>query len=336
MNGKLAVLIPAFNGGELLRRTIESCVNAGLDHSRYCVAVFDNCSTDGSLEGLGSEISLHRNERNLGRVGNWNRALEGAESLGATYASFLFVGDEWMPNGSIGALLDSMDRNRSVLGMAALRIVNQQGALVRPGARVTIKGKSAQVDSAHLLEHSIGSGRLPFAPIQANVYRLFPERPLRFSTLPDAALNSDIEATAHFLREHPGPVSIEADPYLLWRERRGRFFTAQDPWVVFTQTRRTLQRLSTSTGIPVDWRNANAVAMLASIRETSSTLPLRTRLAFQIRALRYLLKHESGLSVPRMAGFIAKKMLFGRNYLDLTSYLKPGTPGASGFQAVIE
>jgi len=228
-----------------------------------------------------------------------------------------------------------MDGNGSVLGMAALRIVNEQDRLIRAGSRVTIRGTSAQVESCRLLTHSVGGGRLPFAPIQANVYRLFPDRPLRFSSRPEDGLNCDLEATVQFLQQHPGIVSIEADPYLLWRERRGRFFTSQDPWYVFIETRRTLERISASTGIPVDWKNANAVAMLAAIRETS-TLPYATRLDFQFRAFRYLLKDESGLSAPRMLAFIIRKLLRGQNYLDLSAEPEPRRSESGPLQPVVD
>lgn len=333
MNGKLAVLIPAYQGGALLRRTVESCLSSALPHSRFTVLVVDNASTDGSLDNLNPAVEIHRNPENLGRTANWNRALEIAEAEGFTYATFLFVGDEWIGNGSMGGLLDSMEMHASVLGMAALRIVNAQDELVRAGTRVTIRGAAAQVSSGTLLSHSIGTGRLPFAPIQCNVYRLFRDRPLRFSILSEDSLNCDIEGTVKFLQDHPGVVSIEAGAQLLWKERPGRFFTAQDPWGVFIQTRRTLERMSDMTGIAVDWRNANAVAMLAALRETSSLVPLRTRLTFQYRALRFLLQDSSGLSAWRMMAFILRKLLRGRNYLDLSGEPTPLRPS---LQAVAE
>jgi hypothetical protein len=321
MDGTLAIMIPTFNGGPLLHRTIGSCFNASLDRSRFRVMVVDNASTDGSATRLDEGVAVYENAENLGRVGNWNRALEIAEEEGVTYAAFLFVGDELLPHGSLGSLLDSMDAHGSVLGMAALHIVSEDGSLLRRGGRVTIRGSAAHVDSGRLLSHSINKGRLPFAPIQANVYRLFRANPLRFSSEPGDALNGDIEGTVRFLQDHPGPVSIEAQPYLLWKERSGRFFTAQDPWTVFMKTRETLERLSASTGVPIDWESANAVAMLASLRETSHSIPWRERLLFRSRALRYLLNDTSGLSAAKMTAFVARKLFFGHNYLDLTGEL---------------
>jgi hypothetical protein len=336
MNGKLAVLVPTFDGGDLLRRTITSCLNAGLDRARFSVIVVDNASEDSTPGSLEPDVMLHRNPVNLGRTGNWNRALELAEQAGFTYATFLFVGDEWVKNGGIGELLDLMDANDSVFGMASLRIVDADGALVRAGARVTIRGACAHVDSGGLLRRAIGAGRIPFAPIQANVYRLFPDRPLRFSSLPEDSLNCDLEGTVQFLQDHPGVVSIEARPFLLWKERPGRFFTAQDPWSVFVQTRRTLERVSGSTHIPVDWQSANAIAMLAAVRETPRSIPWRQRLAFQFRTFLYLYRDRAGLSARRMLSFIARKIFFGRNYLDLSSEPTPECRRPVPLQTVVD
>lgn len=336
MNGKLAVLIPAFNGGELLRRTVVSCMTAGLDRTSYSILVVDNCSDDESLKHLPEGVQVHRNESNLGRLGNWNRAVEIAEQAGFTYAAFLFVGDEWIEGGSIQPLLRSMERSGSVLGMASLRIVTEDGVPIRPGARLTIAGDSAEIDSAGLLSRSVSTGRLPFAPIQANVYRLHRERPLRFSTASENALNGDIEATVQFLQDHPGPVSIQSEPYLIWKERTGRFFTAQDPWFVFSESRRTLRRVSQATGIAVDWKNANAVAMLTAIREPSHVLPWSTRMRFRLRVMRFLSKEPAGLSLGRIIGIVARKVLFGRSYLDLSAMMGSARASSPTLQAVAE
>jgi len=325
MKGKLAVLIPAFNGAQLLRRSVDSCAASGLSASRYEIIVVDNYSTDGSAadfpdkDATGARLQVIRNERNLGRVGNWNRALELAALQGFDYATFLFVGDEWLPDGSLPGMLDAMDASHSVLGMAPLRIPNEGGGLVRNGARISITGRIAYTDSTRLLNDSIGTGRLPFAPVQANIYRLFEDRPLRFDTDERNELNADLEGTAAYLKNHPGPVTLMSEPYLIWRERGGRFFATQNPWVVFTETRKSLQHLSGSLGIPVDWRSANAIAMLAALREPSQAIPLLQRLAFASRVFQYLRRDEAGLSLLRMAGFVWRKLRSGQSYLVISA-----------------
>jgi hypothetical protein len=302
---------------------VESCARSGLSPDRYGIFVVDNCSTDGSadllpaFDGNGVEVQVIRNERNLGRIGNWNRALEIAAEEGYRYATFLFVGDQWIPDGSMAPLLDAMEASGSVFGMAPLRIVNASGDMLREGARISISGRIACTDSQSLLKHSIGTGRLPFAPIQANVYRLFAKDPLVFDSGESHELNADIEATAAFLTKHPGHVTLMADPYLVWMDRPGRFFSAQDPWYVFADTRRALRAISASTGIQVDWKSANAIAMLTALREPSPLIPLRSRLAFAARVFRFLQRDDAGLSFRHMSGFLFRKLFSRQSYLAL-------------------
>jgi hypothetical protein len=203
--------------------------------------------------------------------------------------------------------------------MASLLIVNEAGAEIRAGARVSIEGSASNVAGNDLLRQSIHTGRLPFAPIQANVYRLFKERPLRFDTAACNSLNADIEATALFLEEHPGTITVFSRPFLIWRERRGRFLTAQDPWFIFEQSRLSLRRLSDLIKEPVDWKSANAIAMLAALRETSREVPWRRRLAFQFRVLRFLMADRAGLSLTLMCRFLAKKVFSRQSYLVLAN-----------------
>ena len=104
---ELAILFPSFNGGARLRNSVESCAEVGLPPDKYALIVVDNCSTDGSIEALprvdrnNVPVCVYRNERNLGRAANWNRALEIAERHGFRFATFLFAGDTWKPASSI-------------------------------------------------------------------------------------------------------------------------------------------------------------------------------------------------------------------------------------------
>lgn len=314
----LAVLFPCFNGGDRLRQSVESCAAAGLPPEKYGLIVLDNCSTDGSIELLPREdannvpIQIYRNERNLGRVGNWNRALEVAERQGFRFATFVFVGDRWAPASSIQDLLDVMLQNEAVLGMAPIRIVGKNS---RDGARISIPGDSALVDSERLLEHVVHVGRVPFAPIQANIYRLFSDGPLRFDDDPNYALNTDIEATAIWMRNHPGRVALMATPFLIWNGYSGRFLNKQDPWYVFLETRASLQRIAELTGTRPDWASANAVSLLTSARELSAGRNPVRRLAFLYRVAQYLRRRPGGLGIRKLRQFTAKKLLHNQSYL---------------------
>lgn len=324
----LAVLIPSFNGGLRLRQSVESCAEAGLPAGQYALIVVDNCSMDGSIEGLpsadcnGVPIQIYRNDRNLGRVGNWNRAVEIAEQEGFRFVTFLFVGDTWAPDSSIRELLDLMQRGNAVLGMAPVRIVEEANRRRRDGARISISGRSTLVSSRRLLEQAVEVGRLPFAPIQANVYRLFTEDPLRFDEAPERALNTDIESTVGWLNQHPGAIALMADPYLVWNGYPGRFLNTQDPWFIMLETRASLQRVSRITGINVDWSSANAVSLLTSARELSDGATLTRRLSFLISVARYLWSAPGGLATRKFAQFALNKFLRRQSYLAVASGLQ--------------
>jgi hypothetical protein len=342
---ELAVLIPSYNGGDRLRQSVESCAAAGLSPERYALIVVDNCSTDGSIEALPAfdannvPVQIYRNPENLGRVGNWNRAVEIAEQKGFQFAAFLFVGDTWAPDSSIADLLDLMLRSGAVLGMAPLHIVEEGGQRQREGARISIPGHSALADTESLLQHIVRIGRLPFAPIQANVYRLFSNHPLRFDDRPNYALNTDIEATVSWLRRHRGTIALMAAPFLVWNGHSGRFLSAQDPWFVMLETRKSLQRISAATGVDVDWESANAISFLTSFREGQTVGRLRQRLVFLYRVARYLRNAPGGLATRKFLQFTLNKLFRKQSYLSLPEgsalLLEPDSLAHTGGSAVL-
>jgi glycosyltransferase involved in cell wall biosynthesis len=321
---QVAVLFPCYNAGARLRESVESCAAAGLPPDKYALIVVDNCSTDGSIEALPAAdrnsvpVQVFRNSENLGRVGNWNRALEIAEKEGFRFATFLFAGDTWRPASSLNELINLMEENSAVLGMAPIRIVEEDGyPAPREGARVSIKGHSAIADAGSFLEYIVRVGRLPFAPIQANIYRLFPDHPLRFDPDPKYALNTDIEATIYWLRVHPGKIILVSRPFLVWKGHAGRFLSRQDPWFVMLETRASLRRVSELTGIQVDWASANAISLLMSFRELSNGGTLKQRLRFVYRVARHLRSAPGGLGVTKVLQFTLDKLLRKQSYLRL-------------------
>jgi len=323
MTNELAILIPAYNGGALLRESVESCSNSGALAGRYGILVVDNCSTDGSVDALpsadrnGAPIKVYRNQTNLGRVPNWNRALEIAESEGFRFAAFLFVGDTWVAGEPVAELLRLMEKSAAVMGMAPLLIAQEDGQTRREGARVSIPGDTAVVRSETLLEDVVRTGRLPFAPLQANIYRLIATDPLRFDTRHESALNTDIESTAAWLQHHPGLIAFASRPFLTWKERRGRFLSTQDPWQILLESRVSLQRISDLTGYKVDWKSANAVSLLTACRELSAGRSLRDRLAFLWKVFVYLRECPGGIGIVKTIVFTLRKVFLKQSHLSL-------------------
>ncbi len=76
----LSVAIPNYNHAQYLPRCLESILRQSVQPSE--ILVLDDCSTDNSIEVLQDfarrhpQIRVHRNERNLGAVGNINQAFE--------------------------------------------------------------------------------------------------------------------------------------------------------------------------------------------------------------------------------------------------------------------
>ncbi len=95
---KFSVLIPTYNG----EAHLEACLDSLLAQttSEFEVVVCDDASTDRTWEILqryaarDSRFRLHRNERNLGLVGNWIRCVELAEG---EWLKFLFQDDTLEP-----------------------------------------------------------------------------------------------------------------------------------------------------------------------------------------------------------------------------------------------
>lgn len=100
-SGKTLIVIPVYNGENFIIRSLNSCVRQTQVTAVYVV---DNCSTDNTrnlvteFSEKHSNVSLIVNEKNLGRVGNWNRCLEIFEASEYQYIKFLFCGDELLPN----------------------------------------------------------------------------------------------------------------------------------------------------------------------------------------------------------------------------------------------
>jgi glycosyltransferase involved in cell wall biosynthesis len=75
---EISVIIPTYNRAQLLRKAIESVLaQEGVD---FEVVISDNCSDDGTPEVVAQflhdpRVRYSRNERNLGMVGNWKKAI---------------------------------------------------------------------------------------------------------------------------------------------------------------------------------------------------------------------------------------------------------------------
>lgn len=91
------ILIPSYNCEDYIANTIESAINQTLNVPVYLI---DNCSTDKTIKiAKQYNIEIIKNEKNIGRIGNWNRCLEVArEKSESRFFTILFAGDRLKAN----------------------------------------------------------------------------------------------------------------------------------------------------------------------------------------------------------------------------------------------
>jgi glycosyltransferase involved in cell wall biosynthesis len=221
---KIAILIPTFNGGALLADSIASA--ARLPAHSYEIVVVDNASTDASTDALpaqdanGACLTVIRNDSNLGRVQNWNRALEAAEAMGFRHALFLMVGD-MVSDDSLLLLRERMMAAGAALGLASYRVVDERLHPLRLARRLDWHG--ASISARRFLEQSLPGGVLAFGPLNANLYDLTAAR-LRFD--PADPTHTDHHATIRFLEAAQRPVVYLDRPITVWRARKDRFHSS--------------------------------------------------------------------------------------------------------------
>ncbi|MES2680315.1 MAG: glycosyltransferase [Bacteroidota bacterium] len=95
----ISICIPTFNGERYLKECLDSCVSQSFKD--FEVIVCDDGSNDNTqaiIEQYQKNyafIKFHKNEKNIGLVGNWNRCLDLASG---TWIKFLFQDDVMYPD----------------------------------------------------------------------------------------------------------------------------------------------------------------------------------------------------------------------------------------------
>lgn len=268
---KLAVLIPVYNGGDTLRQTVASCAAAGLNPDEYEIIVVDNASTDDAVarlpfrDGAGASINIFQNESNIGRVPNWNRAIELAADLGFRYITFLFAGDTWQAGEGVRTLFNAVRDSGAQIGFAPFIVTDEAGAPKYESRRFYVSGDASTVCTARQFAVTmLESGMFPLGPIQANIYRLYDAASLWFD--PAIPTRADVEATLDFVLRCEGPVAITSAPFLQWREHAGRFHATMGPARTIEDYMETFRRASDHTALQANRSRGKSRVVLNSLR----------------------------------------------------------------------
>ena len=126
MSAELSIIVVNWNGGELLKR----CLDSVLQHPPsipFELIVVDNASTDGSREWLSSQsqfVKLIANHENAG----FARANNQAFAISTTPFLFLLNSDAEIHPGTLDTLLATI-RSASGIGVVGPRLVNTDGSL---------------------------------------------------------------------------------------------------------------------------------------------------------------------------------------------------------------
>ncbi|HEY2944034.1 MAG TPA: glycosyltransferase [Vicinamibacteria bacterium] len=123
---RVSVCIPTFNHGRFLGEALRSVLDQ--DYQDYEVIVSDNASTDGTeavVRELADErIRYLRNDRNIGMMENWNRAIQ--QSRGR-YVKVLQADDALRP-GALSSTVPILDADGGVgIVVGARAYIDEQG-----------------------------------------------------------------------------------------------------------------------------------------------------------------------------------------------------------------
>ncbi|MBV9570699.1 MAG: glycosyltransferase [Alphaproteobacteria bacterium] len=267
--GKIAILIPVFNAGPLLRETMLSASKANLPGESYEIVISDNASSDGSTSGIpnadpqGAPITVHRNSANLGRVENWNCALEYAEQMGFSYAMVLMAGDV-LTDTTVIALRDRMAELGAVLGMASYQVVDETLRPLRIARRIRCRnGLDFTVAPARFLAQFLATGAMLYGPLGANLYRIDGSARLRFN--PADPTHTDQLATALFAQAANRPIVYLDRPISCWRERPQRFHSTMTSSQRLNDDFRVIEHACSAAGVRPDYGRIRATLLLRTL-----------------------------------------------------------------------
>lgn len=96
-NPKVSIVVPTYNYAHYLDETIQSALDQ--TYQDYELLIVDNHSTDNTEQVIQKylgdpRVAYHKNPKNLGLVGNWNKCLELANG---EYIKFLCADDKFHP-----------------------------------------------------------------------------------------------------------------------------------------------------------------------------------------------------------------------------------------------
>ena len=249
---KLSIVIPNYNGGENLKRSIESCKTIQITEDNYEILVVDNKSTDNSVNIVNemkekfTNIRLIENEKNLGRIQNWNMSIEKANG---NYLIFLFANDLINEKNNIHQVLQNLDSDKTIsICISALLKREKSKEYVKKAYFDNIVKCSAKKFASNCLNR----GLLPFGPIQSIIYRLDDIKSNKNKFLEEFPINADeifsFEETCK--REN---IIFNPTPQITWDLTQNRFHGKMNVEDELKEHSETIEIIKNKTNLDVNY-----------------------------------------------------------------------------------
>ena len=249
---KLSIVIPNYNGGENLKRSIESCKTIQITEDNYEILVVDNKSTDNSVNIVNemkkkfTNIRIIENEKNLGRIQNWNMSIEKANG---NYLIFLFANDLINEKNNIHQILQSLDSDKTIsICMSSLLKKEKSKEYVKKAYFDDIVKCSAKKFASNCLNR----GLLPFGPIQSIIYRLDDIKSNKNKFLEEFPINADeifsFEETCK--REN---IIFNPTPQITWDLTQNRFHGKMNVEDELKEHSETIEIIKNKTNLDVNY-----------------------------------------------------------------------------------
>ena len=249
---KLTIVIPNYNGGENLKRAIESCRIIQIPENDYEILIVDNKSTDNSIE-IATEmkvkftnIRIVQNEKNLGRIKNWNI---GIEKAGGRYLIFLFSNDLINEKNNIHELLQNLDSDQTIsISISSLLKKERDKQYIKKAYFDRI----VKCPSKKFASNCLNRGLLPFGPIQSIIYRLDDIMSNKNKFLEEFPINAD---EIFSFEEACKRENIMFNPYpqITWDLTQGRFHGKMKIDDEFKEHSDTIETIKNKTNLDVNY-----------------------------------------------------------------------------------
>ena len=249
---KLSIVIPNYNGGENLKRSIESCKTIRITEDDYEILVVDNKSTDNSVNIVNemkekfTNIRLIENEKNLGRIQNWNMSIEKANG---DYLIFLFANDLINEKNNIHQVLQNLDSDKTIsICISALLKREKSKEYVKKAYFDNIVKCSAKKFASNCLNR----GLLPFGPIQSIIYRLDDIKSNKNKFLEEFPINADeiFSFEEACKREN---IMFNPIPQITWDLTQNRFHGKMNVEDELKEHSETIEIIKNKTNLDVNY-----------------------------------------------------------------------------------